>query len=214
MGGDGSIQGFPGGVYVDTQGVLRQLDQVDRPNDLEPRWQKWNLQRQRSSSGQDARRRSPLRKVSLVRLLELCRQQQAQQQPLSDEMLHLAGLERIDYLIFDTAAGDCIMAGPAGPWRVDRHGRHVATDSGRPVVRLEDLIVLLGNAYFANGQYLCAITPTQEGLVQAQEFVASSSGRPIAAGQRDRWLQEFRSALGTTADRSGGNRRQHTRRPQ
>ncbi len=69
-------------------------------------------------------------------------------------------------------------------------------DSGRPVVRLEDLIVLLDNVYFRNGQFLCAITPTQDGLVEAQSFIARSSRQPVPAGQRDRWLQEFRSALG------------------
>jgi hypothetical protein len=195
VGGDGSIQGFPGGVYVDSQGILRQLDRTTTDK-LAPRWQQWNLQRQRVFGQQDVARRSALRKVSLLRLLAACPAKHAQPQPPDDAMLHLAGLERIDYLIYDKEAADWILAGPADAWKIDRNGRHVANHSGRPVLRLEDLVVLLSNAYFAKGQFLCAITPTQEGLVQAQQFIARSADRPVAVGRRDAWLQGFRSALG------------------
>jgi hypothetical protein len=197
VGGDGSIQGFPGGVYVDASGVLRQLDQA-ATSKLSLRWQKWNLQRQRDSANHDTARFSPLRKVSLVRLLALCQQMQRDHLTPTDEMLHLAGLEQINYVMFDADRADCVVAGPAGPWKVDRHGRHVGTRSGRPVVRLEDLIVLLNNAFFADGQFLCAITPTPAGLAQAQHFITQSGNRPLPAGasQRDQWLQGLRSSLG------------------
>jgi hypothetical protein len=111
-------------------------------------------------------------------------------------MMHLAGLERVDYLIFDEQGQDCILAGPADAWKIDGQGRHVANHSGRPVMRLEDLVVLLNNAFSAHGQFLCAITPTQEGLAQAQQYIAESAARPVAAGERGAWLQGLRSALG------------------
>jgi hypothetical protein len=174
---------------------LRQVDQATTQR-LAPRWQKWNVQRQRVFGAQDVARSSPLRKVSLASLLLLCRQMHDQQQPPTEEMLHMAGLQRIDYLIFDAATSDCIVAGPAGAWMVDRQGRHVATASGRPVVRLEDLVVLLQNALLARGQFLCAITPTEAGLAQAQQYVAASSGRAVPVGGRRSWLDGFRSALG------------------
>jgi hypothetical protein len=99
-------------------------------------------------------------------------------------------------VVFDDA--DCVVAGPAGPWKIDGQGRHVGAQSGRPVVRLEDLIVLLANAMLADGQFVCAITPTQAGLAQAEQYIAQSADRPLPAGasQRDQWLEGLRSALG------------------
>ena len=37
-----------------------------------------------------------------------------------DEMLNLAGLERIKYVLVYPETGDLVLAGPAGPWRPTR----------------------------------------------------------------------------------------------
>ena len=52
-------------------------------------------------------------------------------------------------------------------------------DSGRPVVRLDDLVVMLRNAFRGKGQFLCAITPLPENLERTQQYLADWDGRPV-----------------------------------
>ena len=44
----------------------------------------------------------------------------------SEEMLHLAGLERIKYVMVYPQTQELVIAGPAGPWRVDDEGARSA----------------------------------------------------------------------------------------
>ena len=69
VGGEGAISGFPGGVYVDTSGVLQQLD-PQLQGRLATVWRAARLQASCVEGDQDLSRPSPLRKVSLRRLLE------------------------------------------------------------------------------------------------------------------------------------------------
>ena len=57
------------------------------------------------------------------------------------ELQFLAGLNRIDYLFLDPEGKDLILAGPAEPFVVDLSGRALGVQSGRPAIRLDDLIV-------------------------------------------------------------------------
>ena len=57
-------------------------------------------------------------------------------------MLTLAGLQRVRYVFVYPESGDLVLAGPAGDWKVD-DGRIVAKDTLDPVVRLDDLLVLM-----------------------------------------------------------------------
>ena len=99
-------------------------------------------------------------------------------------------------MLLEVETGDCILAGPAGPWMLDGEGRCVGLHTGRPVLRLDDLVVLLRNAFRGDGQFVCAITPTEANLRRTQQFLDDSSRRPVPPGQRDAWLQQLRQALG------------------
>ncbi len=111
-------------------------------------------------------------------------------------MRFLAGLQCINAFWLDDDTGDCILAGPAGAWTLDARGRVVGSETGHPVCRLDDLVVLLRNSLAGQGQFLCAITPRTENLRRTQEFLAASAARPVRSGERDAWLQEFRNTLG------------------
>jgi hypothetical protein len=192
VGGQGAVKPFPGGVYVDPAGVLCRamtLASRDMLTVAEPR----------SSAGGNRQARSPskLRKISLPRLEKQIQLRLAAGRPLDEEMLLLAGLERIEYVLADPATGDLVIAGAAGDWRAGSEGRIVSTDSGRPVVRLDDLVVVLRHV-MANGnmQFGCTITPTQEALARTQEFVRVSGQHPLREGQRKAWLRQLRDKLG------------------
>jgi hypothetical protein len=96
-GGAGTIQPFPGGIYIDRDGLMVRFDvnnsaelQVIRRNQFDGMF---------SEHGQDVREESSLRKISLVRLqreLELLR---VQGRDADAAMKNLAGIYRIQYVL-------------------------------------------------------------------------------------------------------------------
>jgi hypothetical protein len=192
VGGAGAVKQFAGGVIVDTDGALRRIETASN--------QKLAEQRDAAAlagASSDVRKASPMRKVSLPRLERAVQLRLASGGKLDDEMLLLAGIERVQYVFVYPDTGDLVLAGPAGAWQTDPEGRTTNVDSGRPVLRLDDLIVLLRHVRSSSdGQFGCSIMPTQDGLARTQAFVQRSSGTPIKVGGRDAWLEQLRSELG------------------
>ncbi|MFH1267839.1 MAG: DUF1598 domain-containing protein, partial [Planctomycetota bacterium] len=193
VGGPGSIAPFPTGVYVDPQGVLRRVVAEDDTG---------NLSALRASSaargrGEDVRKSSPLRKVSLPRLEKHVQLLLAAGRRPTEAMQMLAGLERIEYVFVYPESGDLVVAGPAGDWRTDAENRVIGVESGRPVVRLDDLVVVLRHvAAGPDARFGCLITPRQESLARLQAFLEE----PVEfkrAGDRQAWLEQLRFTLGT-----------------
>lgn len=192
-GGEADIRPFPGGIYVDADGTLALLNRDEQTRDI-------GLARfappTKLAAG-DPRRTAGLRCISLPRLeREIARRKQARE-PLDHAMLTLAGLERVRYVIVLPDSGDLVLAGPAGDWRASSQGRIVSARTGEPVVRLDDLLILLRRgAASAGSPFGCSITPRQEGLAETQTFLASHKDKPIAPARRDAWLADLRLALG------------------
>lgn len=194
VGGPGAIQEYRNGVYVDAQGVVQRIEQETR---TQSRLTELRRAAERALGGRDVREESQLRKISLPRLEREIQLRQAAGLPLDEEMQVLAGLQRIKYVLVYPETGDVVLAGPAGDWKLDRENRLVSASSGRPVVRLEDLLLLLRHVYSSpNGEFGCSIDPTEEGLAKVQAFLAVSSKKPIKAGARGKWLEQLRSQLG------------------
>jgi hypothetical protein len=196
VGGPGSIAPFQGGVRVDADGVVHTLLREARDGQLA------SLRRAAAHVAYDAdvRRTSGLRKVSLTRLEREVQLRLAAGEPLNEDMLVLAGLQRVQYVFVYPETGDIVLAGPAGDWRTDAEGRLVSVESGRPVLRLDDLVVLL--RHFGRGNqtaFGCSITPLQENLARTRAFIVESSKRPLPPGGRSRWLQDLAEHLGLQA---------------
>jgi hypothetical protein len=145
----------------------------------------------------DPHRASKLRYVSLPRLeREIVRRQDAHK-PLDATMLALAGLQRIQYIFVYPESGDLVLAGPAGDWKVAKFGRVVSADTGQPIERLDDLLVLLRRGQQSSDSYFgCMINPRQDGLAQVQDFLSKTSSRPLEPSQRDAWIAKLRDLLG------------------
>ncbi|HUG94457.1 MAG TPA: DUF1598 domain-containing protein [Planctomycetaceae bacterium] len=141
----------------------------------------------------DVNRFSPLRKVSLVRLEAACREL-AGTQDATPEMQFLAGLQRIDYVFVYPETNDLVIAGPAEGFAPDADGRPVGISTGRPPLRLDDLIVAL-RALERGGWLGCSIDPRPEQLAALQRYVAANSG-PVAQGQAVRRFREMAEVLG------------------
>jgi hypothetical protein len=194
-GGEAEIRPFPTGVWVDAAGTLQLAKAATRSPELAER--RGTAPRMESRAGANPRRASKLRYVSLPRLeREIVRRQDAHQ-PLDLALLTLAGLQRVRYVFVYPETGDVVLAGPAGDWRVHPLGHIVSADTGRPIVRLDDLLTLLRRARPSPESFFgCAINPRQAALAETQAYLDRTSRRPLEPRRRDAWLATIRSTLG------------------
>ncbi|HEX3871265.1 MAG TPA: DUF1598 domain-containing protein [Pirellulales bacterium] len=194
VGGPGAVKKFVGGVYVDANGQMRRIERTTARELAEMREAAAAVP---VSASNDPRKESTLRKVSLPRLERAVQLRLASGREIDDEMQLLAGLERVQYVFVYPSTGDIVLAGPAGAWQPDREGRWASARTGRPVLRLDDLVVLLRHMRSSpNGQFGCSIMPTQDGLARTQAFLDHSARSPLKAGTRETWIEELRSQLG------------------
>ncbi len=189
--GEGTIAPFPTGVYVDAKGLLKERELVVRPLELE----KIRRQAIASQGNTDVQVTSALRKVSLTRLEREVQLLHAQGKSPTEAMQNLAGITRIQYVLVYPETGDIVIAGPAGDWQQNAEGR-VVNEKGLPVVQLDDLVVVLRNAYSKEPKFGCAITPRAEGLAKTKAFIAESGKTNLKSGGRDKWASDLRAALG------------------
>lgn len=192
VGGPGAIESFPTGVAVDPSGLLLR---VTPPSDSELA----DLHRtaRRLEANREARKFSPLRKVSLPRLEQEAQRLWALGEQPDATMRTLAGLRRVQYLLVYPETRDVVLAGPAGDWISDAEGRLVGVEDGCPVVQLDDLVTVLRNAFSEHqGRFGCSIAPRDANLAAVQQFLQDSAARPLKPGQRDAWINELRSRLG------------------
>jgi hypothetical protein len=193
VGGPGAIEAFPGGVFVDSSGVLLRASAPLDEDDL--RWLRESSRR--PGGNRDVRRPSTMRKVSLNRLARQAQRLWALGRELPPDQRNLAGLRRIQYVFFYPDSRDIVIAGPADDWTLDREERVVSVADGRPVPQLDDFVVVLRNALSThNGRFGCSITPRKDNLAAVQVFLRESAGRPLKRYERDAWLATLRKRLG------------------
>ncbi|HEV7279219.1 MAG TPA: DUF1598 domain-containing protein [Pirellulaceae bacterium] len=190
--GAASIRGFPTGVYVDAAGALKRIE-PSAADDLEA----LRLSSRTADDVVGPTDESPLRKVSLKALERALALDAVRGQAPSADAMSLGGLYRIDYVFLYPESGDVVIAGPAGPLTRDADDRLVHAATGTPALRLDDLVVCLRHAYSAEGDFGCAITPTEASLARAQEYLAANARRSLGSdAARRRWLGGLRESLG------------------
>lgn len=151
--------GGVGGVLVDAQGVVSRIEQ-DELDDLRSRWKKVS-----GVIDEDVLIESDFRVVSLTRLDRALAERIDSGQTLTQEMLFLAGLQRIEFVFSVPDRNDVLLAGPGGAWKANEAGEVVSVKHDRPVLRLDDLIDALRAAPGAqDGGFSCSIEPTSEGM--------------------------------------------------
>jgi Protein of unknown function (DUF1598) len=193
-GGEAELRPFPTGVMVDTAGMLRLKTKADASTGIAAK--RGAPAPRQLTQTRNAAKASELRYISLPRLEKEIARRQAAHQPLDATMLTLAGLQRVRYVFVYPESGDLVLAGPAGDWQID-DGRIVAKDTLDPVVRLDDLLVLMRRGPdAANSHFGCAINPRQEALAKTQAFLVASSQKPLEPGQRKKWLSDLRNTVG------------------
>ena len=151
--------GGVGGVAVDAKGVISRITPANEKN-LRALW----LRAHQPIAG-DLTQKSSMRMVSLAGLdRELAKLIDQKKQP-TEAMYYLAGLQRVRYVFVVPERNDVVLAGPAAGWQANESGDVVSTDSGLPVLQLQDLIDALRTEQSVRQTGItCSIEPTEEGL--------------------------------------------------
>jgi hypothetical protein len=193
-GDGGEMTPFESGVRVDPKGVLSKVER----RDAEGRLSALGLKAREADLNADVARQSELRMVSLTRLEREVADRLARGERVPDSMRQLAGLSEIKYVFVDADRHDIVIAGPAEGWSYTAEGHPVARSTGRPTLRLDDLVVVL-RTFEPNAKQVfgCSIDPREEGLKAVKSFVDDSQKRgPLEAGQAKRWAQQIGEVLG------------------
>jgi hypothetical protein len=192
-GGGGFGQQAVGGITIDAEGIVRNLE----PQAIEAL-----AAERRAVIGEGIGGAAELRKVSLAGVIEAVRESIANATPLPPEVLFLGGLERVTHVFVDPDGHDVILAGPADRISVDANGTFVGATSRRPLCYLEDLVVALRAIDGARaGGMECSIDPKPEGITKLNAFLARQ--RTIGPDP-DVVLRGMEEALGPQTVRVGG----------
>jgi hypothetical protein len=148
-----------GGVSIDSAGVLSNATQKI---DSETLGKIRSALEQAKTDYTDA---AQLRFVSLKGLESAYNAALESGKEIPSDILFLAGLQKIEYVIASPETHDVILGGPAEGLTVNGQGRVVGANSGRPPLRIDDLMVAMKTADNARtGQGISvSIDPTEQG---------------------------------------------------
>lgn len=162
----GNRQGVVGGVSIDAAGTVRSSTEQERSG-----WLRELRSAVREPQG-DLAAKSDLRMISLAKLQDEIANALAENRALSDDVLYLAGLQRIEYVFVYPEQGDIVLAGPAEGWTVREDATVVGETSGRPVIQLEDLITALRSVEATRQNAMSvSIDPTPEGELRLRNLL-------------------------------------------
>lgn len=189
--GNGQGDQQQAGIRIDARGVVTPIMTTEKSEALS---RKRREARAKDRLPADLNRFSPRRKISLPRLEAACAEYADKGEPLPDEMLYLAGLQRIEHVFVYPDRNDLVIAGPAEGFGPGADGRTVGLTTGRPPVRLDDLAVALRAAQ-NSGHIGCSIDPVPEQLSDFQQFVRRNSSPATPAVVKKRY-QKMADILG------------------
>lgn len=141
---------------------------------------------------QELKQANDLRFVSLRGIEAALAKAAAEDSPIPDDVQYMAGLTRVEYVLVYPERGDIVLAGPAEPWKIDKHSNIVGEQSGAAILLLDDFMVALRAARENLGRGMtCSIDPTAEGLQRVQLVNARlnpKAGPQVAAQQIEQAL--------------------------
>jgi hypothetical protein len=161
-----------GGVSIDATGMVTPAEKSARIPMRDA------LRKQHAAPAAELNGAVEMRMVSLRKLDEaVAATGQTTAEMLPDELRFLAGIQRIQYVLVYPEERDVVIAGPGEGWKVDEEGNIVGVTTGRPVLRIEDLLVAFRTVDNARqGGISCSIDPTAEGRQRLEAVSAKRAG--------------------------------------
>lgn len=190
QGNNNNNQNNAGGIKIDAQGVVTLAIANESSGVLD---KKRREAAAKKSLSPDIARSSPQRLISLVRLEQKIDECLKEGKAIPDEVFFLAGLQRIDNIFVFPEDKDLVIAGPADGFTPDAVGRMIGIESGRPTMRLDDLVVAL-RTVIKSRVLGCSIDPVPERLANLQKFV--ESGGPASVAVVESRFQQMDDILG------------------
>lgn len=187
--GQAGVAGAAGGIMIDAQGVVRPVYSKNRSDRLQ---QKRVEARARKYLPAHLNTPSACRKISLVELERTCEQYARSGKHVPLDIQYMAGLQRIDYVFVFPEEGDIVIAGPAEGFAPDDTGRVVGVTTGRPPLRIDDLVIALRALYGGTGQIGCSIDPQPENLKKLLAYIRRNSTPASRAVARRRYAEMAR----------------------
>lgn len=162
-----------GGVLIDPSGLVQSAS-PDVLREARKIWEEQLAQPPQALAQAAARRSISLRKLDAE--LSACLQAG---RPIPDEIALLGGLTRIEYVLVYPDRNDIVLVGPAEGWKYNERGAVVGSESGRPILLLDDLVTVLRAVFAPQPSVIsCSIDPTPEG-VRAVNAVTQGLRGPV-----------------------------------
>lgn len=156
-----------GGVHINPDGVLSSTtDEFQRVarEEMKARFEK----------APDALAdKAEMRMVSLKGLQAALHEASESGEPLPEEVLFMAGIQRIQHVFLYPEQNDIVLAGPGEGWVFGADGSVVGETTGLPVIHLEDFLVAMRTSREASSGYgiSCSIDPTPEGRQRLDNYL-------------------------------------------
>jgi hypothetical protein len=173
IGVGGFVNRVVGGVSIDANGMVRDAIAEDVNAEL-------SLLRQQLAGGKhDFAIPAAMRMISLKQLQATIAESATTGKPLPEEVLLLGGLTRVEYVMVFPDEQDIVIAGPSENWTVGKNGSIVGSETGRPIVYLDDLLTAFQTADAARTNAIsCSIDPTPEGTRRLSALLDSIRLKP------------------------------------
>ena len=189
-----------GGVFVNANGTMSRYTARDFDAAVSRLQQAAARASYRLPS--DITARSPMRCVSLNRLEKNIANADG---TITDEMLYLAGLQRITHVFYLSESKDIVIAGPAEGWFPGYEEMMIGVTTEQPVLELRHLITAL-RAYAPGGEggniVGCSIDPTPEGSIRLQQF--QDRFNSTRGGSNQDFIRGVRESIGMQTIRVDG----------
>ncbi|MDR1484411.1 MAG: DUF1598 domain-containing protein [Planctomycetaceae bacterium] len=117
---------------------------------------------------EDLSQQVPIRKVSLKKIDQAIYKAIDGDGFLPDTVRYLGGLTAVQYVVLVPEEKDILLVGPSEGWHVDAAGYVIGNITGRPILRLEDLVILFRTWYNkdAHTTITCSIDPTPDSIAR------------------------------------------------
>lgn len=169
-----------GGVEIDLRSGLCVVASSDAMRNLSK-----EMSRTFEKIPSDLSQQVPIRKISLKKIDKAICDTVDKGGYLPDAARYLGGLTAVYYVVLVPEERDILLVGPSEGWQVDSAGYVVGKITGRPVLRLEDLIVLFRTWYDkdVHSTITCSFDPTPESIAR-MSAVKNKFGIPTRQNAR------------------------------